>query len=271
MQTILLTGNKGFIGSYIENFLRKQYHILGLSRKDGFDIKYYHTFEKIKTDIDIIIHTAAIATDDYVASFESNVLGTLNVCKYAKEKSIKHIIVLSSIFALDKEDNNYFNHYGQTKKMSEDVAETYCKDNDINLTILRLAQVYDDARLAQAGQAMLYYFIDTIRQKGEITLFGRSNPLRNYIHIDYFCHVLNEVLKENTQGIWNVIEEKNHTITEIAYMLFDILKQQPKITFLPDKNNIPSVHIPTTNIYKSDIITSLPLYEGLTRILNNDK
>jgi len=274
MKTVLISGNKGFIGSYIEASLKTQYNIIGLARNDGFDITDFSSLKNIGKPgekVDIIIHAAAVASDDYEHSFISNVIGTLNLCKYANEQGVKHFVLLSTIFAIEKEDNDYFNTYGQTKKMAEDVAMAYCKEHGITLTILRLAQVYDDARLAQKGQAMLYYFLDNIKQKSEICLFGRSNPLRNYIHIDYFCNVLKEILTEKRVMTWNILEEKNHSISEIAYMLFDILKKQPNITYLREKENIPSVHIPDTNIYKSTTISSISLYEGLKRILNHDK
>jgi nucleoside-diphosphate-sugar epimerase len=251
--------------------LAKTYTTVGLSRADGFDITDFNSLQKIESKIDTILHTAAIASNEYEASFQSNVIGTLNLCKYAKENGIKRFILLSSIFAFDKSDNGYFNSYGQTKKTSEDVAKAYCAENDIELTILRLAQVYDDARLAQAGQAMLYYFIDTIQAEGKITLFGRSNPLRNYIHIDYLCDIIGEVIGEKKVGIWNIVEEKNHTITEIAYMLFELLQKQPDITRLPEKPDIPSVYIPNEDRYSSKTISSIALIEGLKRILNHDK
>jgi len=268
MKTILITGNKGFIGSYLEKILQVDYHIIGRSRTDGFDISNFDSLQKMDTHVDTIIHSAAIASNDYETSFQANVIGTLNLCKYAKENGIKHFILLSSIFAFDESNNGYFNSYGQTKKMSEEIAYRYCKENNIELTILRLAQVYDDARLAQSGQAMLYYFIDTIQSESNITLFGESNPLRNYIHIDYLCDVVKEVIKEQKVGTWNVIEKKNHTISEIAYMLFGLLKTEPKINYLPEKPNIPSVHIPNQNNYSSNKISSISLKEGLQRILN---
>ena len=271
MGTILITGNGGFIGSYIDKTLSDRYDTIGLSRADGSDITDYHSLKKSESKIDVIIHTAAIASDDYETSFQTNVVGTLNLCKYAKENGIKRFILLSSIFAFDANDNGYFNSYGKTKKTSEEVASAYCKENDIDLTILRLAQVYDDARLAQSGQAMLYYFIDTIQTQGQITLFGRTNPLRNYIHIDYLCNVVEEVLKEKKVGTWNIIEEKSHTITEIAYILFDILQKQPTISRLLEKPNIPSVHIPYNNIYHSNTFSSISLTDGIKRILNHDK
>jgi len=269
-ETILITGNRGFIGSYVQKALSDQYNTIGLSRTEGYDITDFDSL-KIKSKIDIIVHAAAIASDDYETSFQANVVGTLNLCKYAKENGIKRFILISSIFALEESDNGYFNSYGKTKKASEEVAVAFCKENGIELTILRLAQVYDDAGFAKEGQAMLYYFIDTIRAQAQITLFGRSNPLRNYIHIDYLCAVMNEVLKERKGGIWNIIEEKSHTVTEIAYMLFDIFRKQPDITFLKEKTSIPSVHIPCENIYRSEALTSISLFEGMKRIINYDK
>jgi len=271
METILITGNRGFIGSYIEKTLSSRYNTIGLSRAEGYDITDFDSLEKIESKIDIIIHAAAIASDDYEASFETNVVGTLNLCKYAKENGIKRFILISSIFAFDENDNGYFNSYGKTKKSSEEVATAYCKENGIELTILRLAQVYDDARLAQSGQAMLYYFIDTIQTQDQITLFGRTNPLRNYIHIDYLCSVIEEVLREKKIGTWNIVEEKSHTITEIAYIIFDILQKQPNISRLLEKPNIPSVHIPYENQYSSDTLSPISLIDGIKRILNHDK
>ncbi len=271
MKSVLITGNKGFIGSYIETSLQGKYTTLGFNRENGFDLTDFNTFQKPERTIDTIIHTAAIASNDYEASFNSNVTGTLNICKYAKKHGIKRIILLSSIFALDEKDNGYFNSYGQTKKLSEELASAYCKEHQIELTILRLAQVYDDARLAIKGQAMLYYFVDTINNEEKITLFGKKNPLRNYIHIDYLCHVVNEVMAEQKIGIWNVTEEQNHTIAEIAYMLFDIVNKQPNISRLSDKAVIPSVHIPQQDIYESKNISPISLYEGLKRILNYEQ
>ena len=265
---VLITGNQGFIGSYLKNSLQDSYEIVGFNRAMGSDITDYASLKKPEKEIEVIIHTAAIASNDYETSFNSNVIGTLNICRYAKEHGIKRIILLSSIFALDAEDNEYFNSYGQTKKLSEEVALSYCQEHEIKLCILRLAQVYDDARIAIKGQAMLYYFVDTIKNEGKITLFGNKNPLRNYIHIDYLCDVVGEVLTQKQTGTWNIIEEQSHTIAEIAYMIFALLEKKPDINRLIQKPAIASVHIPRTDIYHSNTISPICLFEGLKRILN---
>jgi nucleoside-diphosphate-sugar epimerase len=270
MHKILITGNNGFIGSYLQKHLGRRYGTVGISRATGHDITDLASLMKIEGSVDTIIHTAAVASNDFEDAFRINALGTLNLCRFAKEKGIKRLILLSSIFALEHEENGYFNSYGRTKKFSEEIARAYCEENGISLSILRLSQVYDDARLAQTGQAMLYYFIDTIRNEGKITLFGKRNPLRNYIHIDYLSHVVEDVVAHQDSGIWNVTETRDHTITEIAYMIFETLQKTPSLTYLEEKPDIPSVHIPKEAIYRNENIISIPLRDGIERIINHD-
>lgn len=270
MQTILLTGNRGFIGSYLQQALEKEYHVIGLNRAEGFDIADEGSLKGLGEgiDIDTLVHTAAVASDAYERCFQANVIGTLNMCRYAKAHGVKHFVLLSTIFAIEHESNGYFNHYGKTKKMAEELAISYCQEHGIALTILRLAQVYDDKGLAKKGQPMLYYFADTIKNKGEITIFGKQNPLRNFIHIDYLCEVVREVVSEKKSGLWNVVEDKSHTIAEIAYMLFAMMDKKPHITYAEDRADIPSVYIPRRERYLSEDITTISLPEGLKRIIN---
>lgn len=270
MQKVLITGSSGFIGSYINDYLKNDYSCFGISRSKNIDISRYDDLQHLDIAADIIIHTAATASDSAEETFQTNVVGTFNICKYAKEKKVKHLILISSIFGLDRIENEYFNNYGKTKKQSEEVAEAYCSQNNINLTILRLAQVYDNAGMAKASQGMLYYFIDTIKSSQTISIFGNKNPLRNYIHIDYLMAIIGDVIEKGKHGTFNIVENKSHTITEIAYMIFDLLELYPKMVMLKDKPDIPSVFIPVDNRYGGNI-ESIPLKEGIQRILNYEK
>jgi len=270
-KTILITGANGFIGGYIKNIFSEKYNIIALSREKGFDITHMDSLMTIEKDIDILIHTAAVTSNNYSIAFENNVIGTYNLCKFAKEKKIKHFILISTLSVYNEKDNEYYDNYGKTKKNSEEVAYNFCQENGIKLTILRLAQVYDDKRVAIKNQAMLYGFIDRIQKEHKIKIFGTKNPLRNYIHIDYVCNVIKEVVLEEKIGLWNVIENKSHTISEIAYMIFDALKQKPKIFYDENHPDIHSVHIPSEKIYDSKQFCSIPLQEGIKRILIENK
>jgi len=269
-ETILITGNNGFIGSYIRDDLKERYTCVGISRSENIDITSYLDMQKLDIEPDIIIHAAAVLSNDVEEAFQVNVIGTLNICKYAKEKNVRHLILISSLSIYERAENEYFNVYGRTKKQSEEIANAYCIENNIKLTILRLSQVYDDKGLAKQSQGMLYYFIDTIKNSQKISIFGNKNPLRNYIHIDYLTQVIHDVVKKGKGGTYNVREDKSHTITEIAYIIFDLLKITPNIIVLRDKLDIGSVFIPEENRYISNI-EPISLRNGIQRILNYEK
>ena len=266
MNNLLVTGSQGFIGSYIIDYFEERYNCMGLSRSTGFDIVNYDNLKQISFNPDIIIHSAGYLGNDFETSFQTNVVGTLNVCKFAKDKGIKHFILISSIFVFNNLENEYYNNYGMSKKQSEEITEQFCKENDINLTILRLSQVYDPARKSKESQKMLYYFIDSIYKTKKVNIFGSKDPLRNYIHINDVIEIIDDVVEMKTFGTFNVINEKSSSISEISKIIFKIHNLDININYLKEKDNILSVYIPSTNLYdkKNNYI---PLLEGIREII----
>ncbi len=272
MNNVLLTGSTGFIGSYLLDFLKDRYNCLGISRgtkKNNVDITNYNSLKRIEFNPDIIIHAAAFLGNNIENGFKSNVIGTFNICKYAKEKKATHIVLISSISVYDRIENEYYDIYGKTKKQSEEIAIEFCKKEGIDLTILRLSQAYDIKGVAQKNQAMLYTFISKIKKDKKICIYGKKNPLRNYIDIEYLLNVIYEVVKNGKSGIYNVINNRSHTIIEIAYMIFDIFNIRPEIELLENRNDIPSIYVPLENIYDCRGAKCLFLKDGLKKIIIN--
>ena len=270
MSNILITGGNGFLGSRIVEELQKENNCKSISRTNNVNIKYYDSFINIDFEPEIIIHSAATLSDDIEEGFLSNTLGTFNVCKYSKEKNVKHLILISSIFIFNNIENGYFNNYGFSKKQAEDIAIRYCQENNIKLTILRCSQIYDERQNAKKSQGMLYYFIDTIKEKKEINIFGKKNPLRNYIFVEDVVNIIKDCIKNKNCGIYNIINPKNHTITEIAYIIFDILNINPNINYLEEKDDILSIYLPSDNLYPN-YENYLDLKLGIKKILNYEK
>lgn len=245
--------------------LEKNNSCFGVSRKEGIDITNYQSFHSITFNPDIIIHAAASLSNNIEETFNTNILGTLNICKYAKEKKVKHLVLISSIFIFNNIENGYFNNYGQSKKQAEEIAESFCKENDISLTILRFSQIFDEKKEAAKSQGMLYYFIDTIKNNQTISIFGNKNPIRNYIHIKDVLKVIEEVVNSKKTGIFNVLNPKNHTINEIAYMIFDVLDIKPNIDYIKEKEDILSIYVPSEDLYPNKDF--IDLKSGITEVL----
>jgi hypothetical protein len=81
---------------------------------------------------------------------------------------------------------------------------------------------------------------------------------------------LNEVICKKIHGAFNVIHPISHTIAEISYMIFQIYSLKPNILYLKDKIDIPSIYIPTDDIYHLNS-GYISLLDGLKEIIDNEK
>lgn len=97
---ILLTGDKGYLGSEFVKKYGSDYEIVGYDLQDGLDLLNYETLsDKIK-GCDQVVHLAAIPKPvegkDFSEYFKNNVEGSLNVFRAALESGIKRVVYASS-------------------------------------------------------------------------------------------------------------------------------------------------------------------------------
>ncbi|WP_415340169.1 NAD-dependent epimerase/dehydratase family protein, partial [Clostridium perfringens] len=166
---ILITGVYGIVGSYLCEHLRNNNEIVGIGRRKVFDgcNKYYSCDitekEQIKkvfdenTDIDIIIHCAALAHNKgNDLSFDRFMNVNYEATKYLVDLSneylnLKNFIFIStiSVYGENLEKSIYRetdiceprSPYAVAKKKSEDYIKEKCK---ANYSILRLSPVYSE-------------------------------------------------------------------------------------------------------------------------------
>ncbi len=117
MQTILLTGASGFIGSHIRAKLltEKRFKLISIVRKEPAflpseremiiqgDFYDPSVLQNIQQPVDCIIHCAAIRGEQSIPDFEYekvNVDGTEALLDFAREKRIPRFIYLSSVGVL---------------------------------------------------------------------------------------------------------------------------------------------------------------------------
>ena len=170
MQSVLITGANGFIGSNLcRYFFEKNYNVHGLVRKtsdlhflNGQHINLIYgdlnEVEKIEwpKDLDIIIHCASVVSDSADdACCESNIYNsTINLVRHIKDKGIvlKKFIFMSSALVLGYRKLNISeenlgisaNHlpYVRSKKKTEEKLLHMHNGNRLPVVILRPAVVF---------------------------------------------------------------------------------------------------------------------------------
>ena len=159
---ILVSGCTGFIGSNLVPELQKLGHeVEGISRKPTnvnhkmylADLRSNHLTKKIKTkDFDAIIHLAADTNEKDLSSMLSeNVVTTLNILEFAREKNIKKFVFVSghNVYSPSKilpiKENfptSPFTNYGLTKLLSENLVSYYSSKFNLRAIILRVSSTY---------------------------------------------------------------------------------------------------------------------------------
>lgn len=225
---VLITGDKGFVGSHLTKILTDY---VGYDLVDGFDIKNEYQLETVfeNNHIDTVIHLAALAgvrksnlfPDDYIST---NINGTLNIVEACKRHNVKHLIFFSSssVYGNQTPPNKESDvcdpiaPYGITKL----AGELLVKSSGVPYTIIRPFSLYgENGRKDQ----IFYKWINQIKQGKPITLFGDGTAKRGFTYVGDLINGLLLILNRGADNeTYNIGGSEIITINEIV----DILKEE---------------------------------------------
>ncbi|HMJ48818.1 MAG TPA: NAD(P)-dependent oxidoreductase [Ferruginibacter sp.] len=279
MRTLIIGGTSA-LGRALKPVLSEFSEVITAGRKDcdiNFDLTDTVDKMSIPADVDTIIHTAAHfggkSVSDMLDAELVNVVGTLNLCQVAKEATVKHFILISSMSACVKEDSAYYGIYAISKRHSEEVAKFYCSTHSLSLTVLRPSQIYGNDERFNLHQPFIYSMIDKAQKGEDITIYGSHDALRNYIHIDDLTAIISNVVRKKLEGVYSCTHTENVTYSQIAEAAFHAFNTKGSVHFLKDKPAIPD------NIFEKDdslyekigFYPQVSIEEGMQRIAHYRK
>ena len=169
MQTILITGVNGFIGSHVaERLLKEGHKVRGLVRKtsdlsliEGLDIQLFYgditapeTLQQPLEGVDIVVHVAGLASDwgPYERFRRINVQGTQNIARAAAMAGVRRFVHISTVAlhgfghkqAVDEDfpmADTIF-PYNESKKEAEKWLFEFAEQTAMEITAVRPGNVY---------------------------------------------------------------------------------------------------------------------------------
>ncbi len=257
MQTVLVTGADGFIGSHLtELMLEKGFKVRALTQYNSFnnwgwledipknenleiitgDIRDPYFCKTISTEVDIIYHLAALiaipysykAPNSYV---QTNILGTLNMCQAALENRVKRFIQISTseVYGTaqyvpidEKHPKQPQSPYSASKIGSDAMAMSYFHSFNLPVTIARPFNTYGPR---QSARAVIPTIITQIIAGYETIRVGDLNPTRDMNYVKDTCKGLFLIANhENTIGKEiNICSNSEITIAEILVKIKKIM------------------------------------------------
>ncbi|MDX1810286.1 MAG: NAD-dependent epimerase/dehydratase family protein [Sulfurospirillaceae bacterium] len=226
---LLITGSNGFVGSYFIDKYSDTYDIVRFS--------FLHdTLHDLQIrDVDVVIHLSALVHQMGGASAEEyervNVTQTSELAKIAKEAGVKQFVFMSTVKVYGEETDNVYtekspcnpeDEYGKSKLKAERELQKL-EDESFIVSIIRTPIIY-----GYGVKANIKNLINLVK-KVPILPFGDIQNRRSMTYIGNLCHLIDELIKQRTGGIFLASDDKPISTTEF---IRQIAKNLDKKTYL---------------------------------------
>jgi GlcNAc-P-P-Und epimerase len=195
---VSILGGAGFLGSRLgdrlfdKNIGFKKYDIETKNDVNilSSDIEEIETLDQFE-DTDVIINLAAVHRDDIrpLSRYDDvNVQGSVNVCNAARKHGINKIIFTSSVaiygFAPadtnESGEPNYFNDYGRTKYLAEQVYKEWQAEDSENRT---LVIVRPTVIFGEGNRGNVFNLLKQIAS-GRFVMFGNGKNRKSMAYVE---------------------------------------------------------------------------------------
>jgi NAD dependent epimerase/dehydratase len=286
---VLVTGADGFIGSHLVELLFSEgYSVKALAQYNSFnhwgwledinckedieivtgDIRDPYFCNEICKNIDIIFHLAAliaipysyIAPQSYV---ETNISGTLNICKAALEQNVSRLIHTSTSEVYGTAQYVPINEihplqaqspYSASKIGADSMAISFFNSFNLPVTIVRPFNTYGPR---QSARAFIPTIISQIASNQKNLKLGDTKPTRDLNFVIDTCRGFLEVAKESKSigEVINIGSNFEISVGEVAKIIkkemgssIEIISDESRIR--PEKSEVMRLWCDNTKIHQ---------------------
>ena len=229
-EVISIIGGKGFLGSSIADLYDSKntnvrFCDLANLNEDNFyvDVEDPNTLDVLKGS-SVIINLAAMHRDDVkpISRYdEVNIDGAKNVCDAAERFGIKKIIFTSSVaiygFAPintdEKGEPNYFNDYGRTKFLAEQVYKNWQSKDSQNrsLIIIRPTVIF-----GKGNRGNVYNLFNSIYRK-RFVMIGSGTNTKSMAYVENVAAFVKFSLSfGNGLHVYNYIDKPDFNMNKLV-------------------------------------------------------
>ena len=256
---ILITGAAGQIGSGLAKRICDKHELTlvdnlrngyadHLKDAEGEFIAPFHNIDVATAEIysctgsyDAIIHLAAISSlpdceTNPLETLHCNVNATANVLDFARKMNVPHVVFASTSAVYENNDVDVFTedlevsprlYYSLSKKMCEDLIESYREHYGSKVTILRFFNVFGpDGDQTRPNPPLLNFVYRELTKGKAPVLSGDGEQVRDFICIDDVVSMLDLCLEKQPNDVFNVCTGKAVSVNQISRWVAEALGKE---------------------------------------------
>ena len=202
---LLLTGDKGFVGSNIRAALEPEYEVVGLEARERFSDWYNEMYDVMDTPVDAVVHAGAMADSQSQNPdiYLWNSYATFLLAQRVRQKmhSMSPIpFVFFSTYLVESTMENWETRtpYTWSKAQAENFVRVYLP----HATILRPGVMWGDEREKNSADGSVPF-----RLAAHNLEYLFKNWARNYVHVHDVVAAVKLCLENRPKGTFNLITE----------------------------------------------------------------
>jgi len=256
VESVLLTGSSGTIGTALGvRLLEDGYEVVGVDRRPNQwsaaldnrttigNLREQTTFEKLPTDVDVIVHLAANSrvrdSIEHPSLGAENLQITQQVLEFARANDLPLVFSSSrEVYgdsATEEHDesvvgiSNVANPYGASKAGDEAMIQAYRRCYGLEATILRFTNVY--GRYDRSDRVIPRFIQQALDDK-PLTVYGREKVL-DFVHVDDIVDAIEATIDRLGRvdgSVINVGSGTGMSLLEVANLIIEVTDSDSSIT-----------------------------------------
>jgi len=281
METCLVTGGAGFIGSHLCDYLiGKGYKVICLdnlitgSKKNIEHLLNNPNFEFIKADVSqpitynllpirYLFHLASPASPvDYQNYPEETLLanseGTLKMLKLALQSGAKILVASTSeVYGNPKEHpqkESYWGNvnsfgpracYDESKRFGEAATYVYLNKYGIDARIIRIFNTYGP-RMRKDDGRVISNFVNQAIKNEQVTIYGEGTQTRSFCFVsDMVAGIYQAMFAKAARGeVFNLGNPEEYSMSNLAKKIREMIGSKSEIVFKPLPPDDPTRRCP---------------------------
>jgi UDP-glucose 4-epimerase len=266
MESVLITGGAGFLGSHLaDRLIEKGFRVrvldnfssgreVFLKQHEGnpdFDLRRVDLLRDDITEhfqgIDKVFHLSAnrdikVSMENTGLDIEQNVLVTHRVMEAVRKSSVRDVVFTSTSAVYgeaktmptpeDYSPMNPISVYGSSKLACESMLSSYYHSFGISATILRLANVIGE----RSDHGVVFDFVKKLEDNPQrLEILGDGEQNKSYLDARDFVEAVMVLMKSGGLSVYNVGSETQVRVSRIAEIVSEEMGVKPEYNFTGGK------------------------------------